>query len=76
MTLTELRDEWIAAENIRTEAYRAFMDANRNSPLRIELDKAERAEKAAKEAYAKALRGEDQQQEIPPTWNSSEDSNR
>jgi hypothetical protein len=57
--LTELRDEWIEAENARVKAYHAFMDANRNSPLRVDLDNAERAEKAAKDAYSKALRGGD-----------------
>ena len=36
--LSALRDGWISAENARVEAYRAFMDANKNSPLRIELD--------------------------------------
>ncbi|MEY9375990.1 hypothetical protein [Rhizobium leguminosarum] len=58
MTLTELRDAWLNAENVRVKAFHAFMDANRNSPLRIELDKAETIEKAAKEAFAKALQGQ------------------
>lgn len=55
MTLTELRDAWIAAENVRTAAYKAFMDANRTSPLRQQLDEAELAEKAALEAYKRVL---------------------
>jgi hypothetical protein len=53
--LLRLRDAWIAAENARTEAYHAFMKANRTSPLRTEFDAAKRAEKLAKDEYAKAL---------------------
>lgn len=64
MTLQALRDEWITAENIRTEAYRAFMDANRNSPLRKALDDADAAEKRARDAYRLAL--QTNQQEEPP----------
>lgn len=50
-----LRDTWISAENARTEAYRAFMEANRNSPLRRELNAAEQREKDAQAAYSRAL---------------------
>lgn len=53
--LQQLRDTWIAAENARTEAYRAFMEANRNSPLRQELNAADAREKDAQAAYARAL---------------------
>ncbi|MBP2564510.1 hypothetical protein J2766_001069 [Agrobacterium tumefaciens] len=53
--LSRLRDEWIAAENARVAVYKAFMDANRDSPLAKELVAAEQIEKRAKDAYAKAL---------------------
>lgn len=53
--LQKLRDAWILAENARTEAYRAFMEANRNSPLRRELNAAEAREKEAQAAYSRAL---------------------
>lgn len=53
--LQQLRDTWISAENARTDAYRAFMEANRNSPLRRELNAAEAREKEAQAAYARAL---------------------
>lgn len=56
--LSTLRDEWIEAENARVAVYRAFMEANKNSPLAKELADAERVEKRAKDAYAKALRKE------------------
>jgi hypothetical protein len=55
LSLTQLRDDWIAAENVRTKAYNDFMDANRASPLRKQLDQANEAEKKAKSAYVAAL---------------------
>lgn len=63
-SLVTLRDEWIAAENARTEAYKAFMDANKDSPGRKELDAAENREKAAQRKYSRAL--QQRQQETPP----------
>lgn len=55
LQLQQLRDTWISAENARTDAYRAFMEANRNSPLRRELNAAEAREKEAQAAYSRAL---------------------
>lgn len=56
--LQAMRDEWLIAENARTEAYRAFMEANRNSPLRRELNAAEATEKAAQQRYSRALQSQ------------------
>lgn len=53
--LLSLRDAWVEAENARTVAYKDFMDANKASPLRKELDEAEKAAKRAESAYASAL---------------------
>ncbi|WP_152536078.1 hypothetical protein [Mesorhizobium loti] len=53
--LQRRRDEWLFAENVRTESYRAFMDANKNSPFRHELNAAEVREKAAHDRYKRAL---------------------
>lgn len=56
--LQQLRDTWISAENARTDAYRAFMEANRNSPLRRELNAAEATEKEAQARYSRALQNQ------------------
>lgn len=67
MTLAELRDAWIAAENARTEAYRAFMQATKCHPLRRELDEAERKKDAAFAAYGRALQNNN---ESPPDYDT------
>lgn len=61
-----LRDVWIEAENARTEAYKAFMAINKTAPLRRELDDAERIEKAAHEAYKRALQQQERQDSETP----------
>jgi len=63
-----LRYRWRRRAFARTEAYRAFMDANRKSPLRTEMDAAEKAEKRAKDAYSQALQ---QEQKEPDNGNDT-----
>lgn len=55
--LEHYRNLWILAENNRTKAYKDFMDANKDSPLRKELESAEAIEKQARAIYVKALGG-------------------
>lgn len=50
-----LRDLWLKSEELRTEMYKKFMDANKSAPYRAEYDTADTAAKRAKEAYSKAL---------------------
>lgn len=53
--LQALRDEWMTAANAANTAWTAFLQANRRSPLRRELDEADARERATRERYSRAL---------------------
>lgn len=53
--LQGLREDWIAAENARAEAYRAFAHAHRHSPEAKALREAATKEAQALDRYSRAL---------------------